>query len=69
MMNIVLSVLMLVGMALSIGALILWRRGNGRRGLLMLVAALIMFANVVILVAPVAGGPPPVTESRVNAVP
>ncbi len=48
----ILAILMLTGFALSIGALIIFRRGDKRRALLMLLAALVMFANVAIWLAP-----------------
>lgn len=49
----ILSVLMLTGVILTGGAVYVFRNGNRRRALLMLVAALIMFANVAIWVIPV----------------
>ena len=66
-MNTVLAILMLAGMALVIGAINLFRRGNGKKALLMLAAALVMFGNVLILKAPIAGGGAPVTEERANS--
>lgn len=51
----ILSILMLAGLALVAGAVVLWRRGErGPRPWLMLVAALVMFANVAIWALPVA---------------
>ena len=52
-MNITLSILMLAGFALSIGAIYRFRRGERRGALLMLVAALVAFANVAVWLMPV----------------
>lgn len=53
----ILSVLMLAGVALLIGAFYLYRKGLDRRkALLMLVAALVMFANVAIWLIPTQDG-------------
>ena len=49
----VISVLMLTGVALTGGAAYVFRMGDKRRALLMLVAALVMFANVAIWLVPV----------------
>lgn len=49
----VLALLMLAGLVLTIGAWFVHRRGDRKRALLMLVAAITMFANVVIWLAPV----------------
>jgi hypothetical protein len=51
----VLALLMLAGLALGGGAWFVHRRGDARRALLMLVAALVMFANVAIWLAPMPG--------------
>lgn len=48
----ILSVLMLTGVLLTAGAIIVFRKGDRRRALLMLVAALVMFANIAIWLAP-----------------
>jgi hypothetical protein len=48
----ILAILMLAGFALSAGAFVIHRRGDRKRALLMLVAALVMFANVAIWLAP-----------------
>ncbi len=48
----VISVLMLTGVVLTGGAAYVFRQGDRRRALLMLVAALVMFANVAIWLAP-----------------
>ncbi len=49
----ILSVLMLTGVLLTAGAIFVFRNGDRRRALLMLVAALVMFANMAIWLAPV----------------
>jgi hypothetical protein len=46
------SVLMLTGVVLTGGAVYVFRRGDRRRALLMVVAALVMFANVAIWLVP-----------------
>ena len=66
-METLLAVLMLAGFALVGGAIILFRRGDRKKALLMLVAGLVMFANVAVLIAPTPNDLPPVTESRANA--
>ena len=43
-----LSLTMLAALALSGGAIVLWRRGEGRKALLMAAAALVALANVAI---------------------
>ncbi len=48
-----LSIVMLGGFALLVGAIMVFRHGDRRRALLMIVAALIMFANVAIWMIPV----------------
>jgi hypothetical protein len=48
----ILAILMLAGFALSAGAIFIYRRGDRKRALLMLLAALVMFANVAIWLAP-----------------
>jgi len=49
----IMSVLMLTGVLLTGGAAYVFRKGDRRRALLMLVAALVMFANVAIWLVPV----------------
>ena len=52
-MNLVLSVLMLAGFALVGGGLyLLFKRRQTRQGVLMLIAAVVMFANVAVWVWP-----------------
>jgi hypothetical protein len=53
----ILSILMLAGIALLAGGLhLLIRKGDRKRGLLMLVAAAVMFVNVAIWLAPTPSG-------------
>lgn len=60
MMGAVLSIVMLAGLVLLIGAALIWRRGGGRKQvLLMVLMALICFANVAIWTVPDAGGDAP----------
>ncbi|WP_374525806.1 hypothetical protein [Sphingopyxis sp.] len=47
-----LSIVMLGAIALLVGAVMVFRHGDRRRALLMLVAALVMFANVAIWLIP-----------------
>jgi hypothetical protein len=49
----IMSILMLTGVLLTGGAVLVFRRGDRRRALLMLIAALVMFANVAIWLVPV----------------
>ncbi|KQZ61398.1 hypothetical protein ASD67_19420 [Sphingopyxis sp. Root1497] len=49
----IMSVLMLTGAVLTGGAIYIFRKGDRRRALLMLVAALVMFANVAVWLVPV----------------
>ncbi len=53
MQDMLLSIMMLGALALLGGAGLIWRRGDRRRALLMLVAALVLFANVAIWLVPV----------------
>ena len=55
--DLILSVLMLAGIALLIGAYRLWRKREDRKkAALMLVAAVVMFANVAIWLVPTPQG-------------
>ena len=49
----IISILMLTGILLTAGAVLVFRKGDRRRALLMLVAALVMFANATIWLVPV----------------
>ncbi|HKX87917.1 MAG TPA: hypothetical protein VJM13_01790 [Sphingopyxis sp.] len=49
----IMSILMLTGVLLTGGAVLVFRKGDRRRALLMLIAALVMFANVAIWLVPV----------------
>lgn len=51
-MDTVLSIMVLAIIALSLGALVLWRRGVRRQAMLMLVLAVIAAGNVSIWVVP-----------------
>ncbi|WP_164499222.1 hypothetical protein [Sphingopyxis witflariensis] len=48
----IISILVLTGIVLTGGAAFVFRKGDRRRALLMLVAALVMFANVAIWLVP-----------------
>jgi len=48
----ILALLMFAGFALGGGALVIHRRGDSKRAVLMLIAALVMFANVAIWLTP-----------------
>jgi hypothetical protein len=52
MLETMMSVLMLTGLILIGGAIFVFRGGDRRRALLMIVAALVMFANVAIWLVP-----------------
>lgn len=59
--DLALSLTMLAALALAAGALVLWRRGNGRKALLMLVAAGVALANIAIWSLP---APTPISQRR-----
>ncbi|ALH80748.1 hypothetical protein [Sphingopyxis macrogoltabida] len=50
--DLLLSIVMLTGLALLGGAVMVFRHGDRRRALLMVIAALVMFANVAIWTIP-----------------
>ena len=58
-----LSIAMLGGFALLGGAVMVFRHGDRRRALLMVVAALVLFANVAIWILPDASGKAPLTQT------
>lgn len=61
MLNTVLSILVLAGIALLIGAFLLWRKGGAsKQAALMVVLALLCFINVAIWTVPTADGTAPV---------
>lgn len=62
MLDTMLSLLMLSGLALVAGAVFLWRRGERKRPALMLLLALIMAVNVAIWTLPTTGGEAPVDK-------
>ncbi|MDZ3831452.1 MAG: hypothetical protein U0S50_06510 [Sphingopyxis sp.] len=51
--DLLLSIVMLAGLALAGGAVMVFRHGDRRRALLMLIAALVLFGNVAIWLVPV----------------
>ncbi|MBM0169127.1 hypothetical protein [Altererythrobacter sp. C41] len=60
MMGTVLSIVMLAGLLLLVGAFALWRRGGSRKQvLLMVLLAVICFVNIAIWTVPDAGGEAP----------
>jgi hypothetical protein len=63
-MNLILSILMLGGLGLVGGALLLARRGDRKKALLMAIAALVMFGNVALLVVPLEDGRTPAEAAR-----
>ncbi|AMO71628.1 hypothetical protein [Sphingorhabdus sp. M41] len=65
--NLILSILMLAGAALLVGGIYILRKGTNRKqGLLMLVAAAVMFANVGIWSIPTPESNQPLSPSSVN---
>ncbi len=63
--DLMLSILMLGGIALLIGAFAMWRRQHDRKkALLMLIAALVMFFNVAIWLIPTPQGETLLSETR-----
>lgn len=56
MFDIIISIVMLAGIALIAGAVVLWRRGNRKNAALMAVLAAVMFMNIAIWMIPTAGG-------------
>lgn len=62
-MNAVLSILMLVAIALAVGAMVLWRRpGFRKQAVLMLVLAAVALVNVGIWTLPDASGRAPLAK-------
>ena len=62
-MDIVLSVVALVALALVARAIYLWRRGVRKQAALMLVLAVVMIVNVLIWTLPDAGGTAPIDRA------
>lgn len=56
MFDVIISIIMLAGVALVVGAVALWRRGNRKNAGLMALLAAVMFANVAIWLIPTADG-------------
>jgi hypothetical protein len=63
-MNLILSILMLAGLGLIAGAVLLARRGERKKALLMVIAALVMFGNVALLVVPLEDGRSPLEAAE-----
>ncbi len=60
----ILSIMVLGALAMLLGALALWRRGAPRKQVwLMVLAAIVLGANVAIWAIPVGNGPPPASAS------
>ena len=57
MLETMMSILMLTGIVMIGGAILVFRGGDRRRALLMVIVALVMFANVAIWMMPVADTP------------
>lgn len=65
MIDIVLSLVMLTAIALIVGAIFLWRRtGELKQPALMIVLAIIAFANILIWTIPNADGTSPVEQAE-----
>ena len=65
MIDIVLSLVMLAAIALIVGAIFLWRRtGELKQPALMIVLAIIAFANILIWTVPNADGTSPVEQAE-----
>lgn len=63
-METVLTLLILAGLGLLIGAVTLWRRGGaGKKPMLMVVAALVLWGNAAIMLWPTADGRSLVSEA------
>ena len=63
MLDFALSLMMLAALALCVGAVFLWRRGERQRPALMVFMALILGANIAIWSLPDAGGAAPVVAA------
>ena len=63
-MNLILSILMLGGLGLIGGAVLLARRGERKKALLMAIAALVAFGNVALLVVPLEDGRSPAAAAQ-----
>lgn len=59
----VLSILVLAGFALLLGAAMMWRKGDRKRAVLMVMLAIIAGVNVAIWTLPDASGEAPVTKA------
>lgn len=56
MLDLVISIVVLAGLALIAGAVVLWRRGDAKNAALMAVLAAVMFVNIAIWMIPAEGG-------------
>ena len=61
-MSTVLSILVLAAIAMLLGAAMMWRKGDRKRAMLMLMLAVIAAANVAIWTLPDASGEAPVSK-------
>ncbi len=61
-MSTVLSILVLAAIAMVLGAAMMWRKGDRKRAMLMLLLAVIAATNVAIWTLPDASGEAPVTK-------
>ena len=62
-MDMVLSVVVMAAVALVVGAIFLWRRGEAKQARLMLLLALVMIGNVLIWAVPDASGTAPMDRA------
>ncbi|AKM07245.1 hypothetical protein [Pelagerythrobacter marensis] len=67
-MGAVLSIVMLAGFALLVGAFVLWRKGGSvKQAVLMVVLALVCFANIAIWTVPTSDGDAPLDRIEQDA--
>jgi hypothetical protein len=59
-----LSLMVLAALALAAGAVVLWRRGERQRPLLMVVLIAVLVANVAVWTMPDRGGTTPIVTDR-----
>jgi hypothetical protein len=64
--DLILSILMLAGIALAAGAVIMFRRNDRKKAGLMLLASLIMFGNVALWLVPNERGISPANPERTD---
>ncbi|MBK6801521.1 MAG: hypothetical protein IPG83_08595 [Novosphingobium sp.] len=63
MMSTVLSILVLAAIAMLLGAAMMWRKGDRKRAMLMIILAMIAAINVAIWTLPDASGEAPVSKA------